>query len=105
MPELLPPLEHVHRACLNCPEKPVKMNLNGYYHPGFGGQSIIKDGETVISDFREDHPRIGRTAEKMAREDPEHDWRIKIDGPMYGVVYQRHGFRKWYAVERLDGFA
>lgn len=43
--------------------------------------------------------------EECVAEDPEHDWRLHILGPMGGVVYQRQGCAQWVAVERLDGFA
>lgn len=43
--------------------------------------------------------------EECAAEDPDHDWRLEVHGPMYGVIYQRHGEGRWCAVERLEGFA
>lgn len=43
--------------------------------------------------------------EEAVAEDPDHDWRLRIEGPMVGVVYQRHGRGRWVAVERLKGFA
>lgn len=47
---------------------------------------------------------LGEIEEAVA-EDPEHDWRLEIHGPMGGVVYQRQGCAQWVAVQRLDGFA
>lgn len=43
--------------------------------------------------------------EECVSEDPDHDWRLEIHGPMGGAVYQRHGCKQWVAVGRLDGFA
>lgn len=43
--------------------------------------------------------------EECAATDPDHDWRLRVEGPMGGVVYQRQGCAQWVAVERLDGFA
>ena len=43
--------------------------------------------------------------EEAVAEDPDHDWRLRIEGPMVGVVSQRHGRGQWVAIERLDGFA
>jgi len=43
--------------------------------------------------------------EEVAADDPDHDWRLEIHGPMGGVIYQRQGCAQWVAVERLDGFA
>lgn len=47
---------------------------------------------------------LGEIEEAVA-EDPDHDWRLRIDGPLGGVVYQRQGCAQWVAVERLEGFA
>lgn len=43
--------------------------------------------------------------EECCAEDPDHDWRLRIDGPLGGVIYQRQGCAQWIAVERLEGFA
>lgn len=46
-----------------------------------------------------------RDVEECCAEDPDNDWRLRIEGPLGGVVYQRHGCAQWVAIERLDGFA
>lgn len=43
--------------------------------------------------------------EAAVADDPDHDWRLEIHGPLGGVVYQRQGCAQWVAIERLDGFA
>lgn len=43
--------------------------------------------------------------EECCAEDPDHDWRLRVEGPLGGAVYQRHGAGIWHPVERLDGFA
>lgn len=43
--------------------------------------------------------------EECAAEDPDHDWRLRSEGPLGGVTYQRQGCAQWVAVERLEGFA
>lgn len=43
--------------------------------------------------------------EECCAEDPDHDWRLRVEGPLGGAVYQRQGCAQWVAVERLDGFA
>ncbi len=43
--------------------------------------------------------------EECCAEDPDHDWRLEIHGPLGGAVYQRQGCAQWVPVERLDGFA
>lgn len=101
----LPALEHVRNACLCCPDRPVRVPLRTNPHPGFGCVSLERDGEIVRSWYRYEDSRTFITFEKRAKADPDHDWRVRVDGPMYGVVYQRHGPKEWVAVERLDGFA
>lgn len=44
-------------------------------------------------------------AERLARQDPDHDWRIVLYGPLHGEVYQRHGRNQWVLVESNEGFA
>lgn len=43
--------------------------------------------------------------ERLARQDPDHDWRIVLLGPLHGEVYQRHGRNQWVLVESNQGFA
>lgn len=105
MTALLPPLEHVHNGCMNCPPKPIKINLNWNIHPGFGCVLLTRDGEVVWSDSRMERQRHGAGAEAVARKDPDHDWRLIVDGPLSGVEYQRHGRSEWVAVASNRGFA
>jgi hypothetical protein len=44
-------------------------------------------------------------AEKVAKADPDHDWRIVLYGPLHGEVYQRHAPGEWVLVEKNKGFA
>lgn len=103
----LPALERPsHRGCLNCPPKPVgPLNLHGYYHPGFGSLTVTCDGEERLYDVHGTIERPLMRAENMARKDPDRDWRMRVDGPLDGAVYQRHGHGEWYMVESLGGFA
>lgn len=55
-------------------------------------------------DWAHEHVTLGEIEECVA-EDPDHDWRLEIHGPLGGVIYQRQGCAQWVAVERLDGFA
>lgn len=43
--------------------------------------------------------------EECCAEEPDHDWRLRVEGALGGVVYQRQGSAKWVLVERLEGFA
>lgn len=76
-------------------------------HPGFGMLDIRRDGESVAwwEFAREEEMLTVQDFEDRAAGDPDHDWRFLVEGPLGGVVYQRHGEATWYAVERLEGFA
>lgn len=77
---------------------------------GFGLGALTKDDaivwaeETQLVQF-DDDVLTGADAEKIAAGDPDHDWRIVIDGPIVKYVYQRHGTGRWVLIEKGDGFA
>lgn len=104
----LEPIGPVHTGCLGCPPKPKTLPLGDVsLHPGFGAWECTRDGDSVLYDvhgYGED-AFTTQDCEDAAAGAPDHDWRIRVDGPLGGVVYQRHGEGEWYAVERLDGFA
>ena len=43
--------------------------------------------------------------ENEALKDPDHDWRVVLDGPLRGRTFQRHDVGKWVLVSENDGFA
>ena len=98
----------VHTGCGNCPPKPEHLPMGDVsLHPGFGSWECSRDDETVLYDVHGEGATAFTTqdCEDAAAGDPDHDWRITVNGPLGGVVYQRHGEGEWVAIERLDGFA
>ena len=93
------------QVCNCCPPRPRTVPLRYDPHPGFGGVSLERDGEVVWATYTPGRSRTFITFENRAKVDPDHDWRVRVEGPLYGLVYQRHGPKEWVAVERLDGFA
>lgn len=97
-------------ACLNCEAagaKPLTFPADGLIAVGFGSAGVLRDGMMVADgedESREDF-LTGAHAEAMAAADPEHDWRISIEGPMSGRTYQRQGEAGWVLVEQNEGFA
>lgn len=102
----LPPLEHApHSGCLNCGPKPLRVKLNARLHAGFGVTTLLRDGVGIESYFDYEKCPTFRRFENIARKDPDRDWRVRVDGPLSDVTYQRHGHNEWIAVERGLGFA
>jgi hypothetical protein len=74
---------------------------------GFGCAQVTKDGEMVLDG---EHPDLDgyitfADAERLASQDPDHDWRVILHGPLHGETYQRHGNLGWHCIERNEGFA
>jgi hypothetical protein len=119
----LPPITEEERkphGCLVCEcagAKPLSFPLDGVIAVGFGFAACTKDGAIVLEEPQlrfdendepideEDEYPTGADAEKLAAADPDHDWRIQLDGPMSGRTYQRQGEGKWVLVEQNEGFA
>lgn len=88
--------------CLNCPPRPQTIALDALVHPGFGGAQVSR-GEDWGRELDED--ATVQDAEEIAAGDPDHDWRLTINAPLYDAVYQRQGEGVWVLVERGEGFA
>ena len=107
--EKLPPYEgRVHQGCLICPIPPRKAKMNKRVAVGFGFAGITKDEEVIYSEPHdaswEELPTLMKF-ENMARKDPDHDWRLILDGPLHGEEYQRQGRNLWIMVSSNMGFA
>lgn len=105
----LPPIEG-KTTCLHCGKHADVFPLPGLTHPGFGGVHVSRDGETLYpwgEDVQpdEEESRTMQDYENVAAGDPDHDWRVRIDGPMWDGTYQRHGEGQWVLVEQGQGFA
>lgn len=102
----LPPLAHApHSGCLNCAPKPLRVPLRYNPHPGFGMVTLTKDGKEV--EYQVDYEKSTTFIhfENVASKDPDHDWRVRSDGPLADMTWQRHGPKEWVAVEKGLGFA
>ena len=103
----LPPIEAHYGGCLNCGPRPAQFPSDGVISVGFGYAGLLKDGKPVWSelDATDNKMMTGADAENLAAQDPDHDWRIVLHGPLSGRTYQRHGLRQWVLVEKNEGFA
>lgn len=106
----LPALEKpgFRSGCLTCGPQPVNLDLGAILMVGFGECSVTKDGECVYSENQlkrgQDGPPL-RKFEKVAADDPDHDYQVHFYGPMSETHYQRHGDGQWVLVKRGEGFA
>jgi hypothetical protein len=79
---------------------------------GFGEAAVYRDGikvgdgeERFMQAASEDDLLTFGEVEAHAVNDPDHDWRVVLNGPLHGETYQRQGPGAWICVERNDGFA
>lgn len=103
-----PAIEGKHGGCLNCGPRPSMFPADAVIAVGFGYAALERDGKPVWyenADCSEEDLLSGAQAEAMAAADPDHDWQIKIEGPLSGRTYQRHGPSAWVLIQQDMGFA
>lgn len=106
--EKLPPIDAHYGGCLNCGPRPATFPPDGIIAVGFGLATLEKSGVVVWHEGEatiDDDLMTGAEAEALAAQDPDHDWRIVLHGPLSGRTYQRHGPGEWVLVEKSKGFA
>ena len=104
-----PAIDGKHGGCLNCGPHPSLFPPAGLIAVGFGYAALHRNGEPIYTEpsypESEDEYMTGAKAEELAASDPDHDWRIVLDGPLSGCTYQRHGPGEWALIEQNHGFA
>ena len=104
----LPPIAGGVSGCLNCGYTEDILPMKTRLYQGFGGWHISKNGEYFFSEDvnkEYDEAKTLSYIERMAKLEPECDWRAHLDLPLRSAVYQRQGKSKWVLVERGRGFA
>jgi hypothetical protein len=104
----LPAIEGKHGGCLTCGPRPSYFPADGIIAVGFGYAGLTRDGHEVWSETgatEDDEYMTGAGAEELAAADPDHDWRIVLEGPLSGRTYQRHDAGQWALVKQNTGFA
>lgn len=92
-----------HKGCLHCGQLHDALPINSVLAVGFGVVQVTRDGVTVWSGDDE-HVWL-RRFENRAAQDPDHDWRVWFNAPLWDATYQRHGNQHWVLVEKGIGFA
>ncbi len=117
------PLEDGPGGC-NCQTKMKTLGMGDMVAVGFGNSYVMRDDFCI---YQENTPHwnpdksspLSKTidvmdknvvltvadVEKVAAEDPDHDWRIYWYAPLYEAEYQRHRDGVWYCIKTGDGFA
>jgi len=91
------------KGCLHCGSVHEALPLTHPLAVGFGQVTVTRDGEYV---WAGDDPSVWlRRFERRAAADPNHDWRVRFDAPLWEGVYQRQGEAYWVLVEKGMGFA
>lgn len=109
--EKLPAIEGKIGGCLNCGVRPSTFPADGIIAVGFGYAALHCDGQPIWTEPNVDDEAdegdymTGAQAEEKAAADPDHDWRIILQGPLSGREYQRHGPNEWALVQQDQGFA
>lgn len=107
---LVEPLDRkkIHHGCLNCCGTDNILGVRTKLYNGFGGWMITKDGKLFFMEKAKTEFEDSKTLlfiEKIARQDPNHDWRAIFDMALSGGQYQRHGKNRWVLIESNQGFA
>lgn len=100
-----PAIDGKHGGCLNCGVRPSFFPADGLIAVGFGYAAVTRDGSPQWSEGDTEEYFTGAQAEALAAADPDHDWRIVLEGPLSGRTYQRHGPNEWALIEQNMGFA
>lgn len=105
MIKYLKPLETPQsKGCLNCGSLSIEMPLSYRLYQAFGGSHIEKDGQIFYMPKNDTRGKTLRAIEKTASKEPNYDWWLIINTPMYDAVYQRQK-GKWLLVKKGNGFA
>lgn len=73
------------------------------------GSALLTKNSLVIWEqlptYEYDDCILGHDAEKIAKQDPENDWRIYINAPMWDAMWQRQGDDNWVLIQKGRGYA
>jgi hypothetical protein len=74
---------------------------------GIGYAALTRDGETVYEEGRtgQREPMTVAQAERLARREPEREWRIHLVAQLEDRHYRREGAGRWVIYERGYGMS
>jgi hypothetical protein len=96
----------IHQGCLNCPPVERIAPMDMLIAVGFGSAEVLRGKKVVFSEGPNDEDfHTLAEFEEMAKQDPDHDWRVILDAPLRSREYQRQGDGKWVLIKSGMGFA
>ena len=98
----------MHIGCGTCSPVTHILEMGRILAVGFGLCNATKDGvfiydEQDVEDGQE-YPNA-QWLESVAKNDPDHDYRVSFYTPLHDEVYQRQGDDYWVMIESGPGFA
>ena len=106
--EIMKGIKPQQGGCSCCGYVQIHLPLNSVIAVGFGSACLTKNGMEVWSEERmglKENLMTVEDAEKMARKEPDADWRIHLVGPLKETHFQRQKPSIWVLYEQGDGFA
>lgn len=103
-----PAVKNKGYACLCCGESTEILPLTTKLYFGFGGWSILRNGEHFFQDRRDvefDQHKDLAFVESMIGGDTENEYIAYYDSALRSAKYQRHAKDNWVLIETGPGFA
>jgi hypothetical protein len=105
--EKLEPIKGGLGGCACCSHQHDILPMEAWIAVGFGVATVTKNGEEVYSEDPYDYENLwtAQDAENLAKQAPDNDWRIHLEGPLNDRHYQRQGDSHWVLYKKGMGFA
>lgn len=105
--------QNVSKGCLNCGQLQIRASMHLKLYQEFGGHHVTRNGRlfympeqsTVQKEVPWNKRKTLMYVENRARKHPKSDFRLFVDMPLYGAVYQRQGKNNWVLIKKTNGFA
>lgn len=100
-----------HVGCLCCGGSEDLLDMETTLYSGFGGWTILKDGETYFVDDSKDefenwdNIKKLKDIEEEAKQNPQSKWEAYLFLPLREARYERSDCGSWVLVETGMGFA
>ena len=103
--------EHFRGGCPHCPDTEDVLALDTVLYNGFGGYTVFKDGECFYSGDSqgkwEDFKILSEIEEEIKKTicTGKEKWKVVLDNPLRGAIWERATDGQWILKETNQGFA